>query len=141
MSCAAIYLGHPLPDGSSDLPDSTAGSRIASIRSCFGWGLHVPSPLPGKRWSLTPPFHPYREGGGLFLLRFPEGHPCRTLSGILPCEARTFLSRPLSVLPAAAACPAHRIITRTFYRWKHPPPINSLRIEFAGTVSLGIPTT
>jgi len=28
---------------------SAAGSRIASIRSCFGWGLHVPSLLPARR--------------------------------------------------------------------------------------------
>ena len=54
------------------------------------------------------------EAGGLFLLRYPEGFPCRTLSGILPCEARTFLSRPLSVLTAAAAYPAQGIITPIF---------------------------
>ena len=27
-----------------------------------------------------------------FLLRFPSSRPARTLSGIAPCEARTFLS-------------------------------------------------
>ena len=43
-------------------------------------------------WALTPPFHPYRRSGGLFLLHFPGGHPRRTLSVILPCEARTFLT-------------------------------------------------
>ena len=36
-----------------------------------GWSLHVPFPLPGRRWSLTPPFHPYRlKAGGLFLLHW-----------------------------------------------------------------------
>ena len=30
--------------------------------------------------------------GGLFLLHFPGGRPRRTLSVILPCEARTFLT-------------------------------------------------
>ena len=28
----------------------------------------------------------------------------------------------------------------TFQIWKQPPPINSLKIEFMGTLSLGIPT-
>jgi len=55
-------------------------------------GFTQPYPLPDKRWSLTPPFHPYRLRGGYFLLHFPESHLYRTLSGILPCEARTFLT-------------------------------------------------
>ena len=32
------------------------------------------------------------EDGGIFLLHFPGGHPRRTLSVILPCDARTFLA-------------------------------------------------
>ena len=36
------------------------------------------------------------QTGGLFLLHWLEGHPYRTLSGILPCEARTFLTISLS---------------------------------------------
>ena len=47
------------------------------------------------------------RSGGSFLLRFPEGFPCRTLSGILPCEARTFL---VSRKGAAAVCPARPIL-------------------------------
>ena len=39
----------------------------------------------------------------------PWSHLRRTLSGILLCEARTFLSRPLSVLPAAIAYSTYRI--------------------------------
>ena len=31
-----------------------------------------------------------------FLWHFPRGHPHRALPGILPCEARTFLSHPTS---------------------------------------------
>ena len=42
------------------------------------------------------PLHPYGSRGGISLLHFPWGHPRRTLSGTLPCEARTFLSRHLS---------------------------------------------
>ena len=33
------------------------------------------------------------EAGGSFLLHLSWGYPRRTLSGILPCEARTFLTR------------------------------------------------
>lgn len=60
--------------------------------------------LPGNRWSLTPPFHPYRPKPAVYL--------CCTVSGVasggryppsLPCEARTFLSRPKA---AAIICPA-----------------------------------
>ena len=38
--------------------------------------------------------------GGLFLLHFPGGYPRLTLSAILPCEARTFLTViPFGVIP------------------------------------------
>ena len=38
--------------------------------------------------------------GGLFLLHFPGGHPRLTLSAILPCEARTFLTViPFGTIP------------------------------------------
>ena len=74
------------------------GRLMLPVRSCFEWGLHGPLLLPEERWSLTPPFHPYRRCGGLFLLHFPWSHLRQTLSGILPCEARTFLTCSLSAL-------------------------------------------
>ena len=46
--------------------------------------LHCPSNLTGN------------FPGGTFLLHYPWSHLHRTLSGILPCEARTFLRRHLS---------------------------------------------
>ncbi len=42
-----IYPGLSLPTGSSDLPEAD-GPPYASLRSCFGWGLHMPLPLPGR---------------------------------------------------------------------------------------------
>ncbi len=39
-------------------------------------------------------------------MHYPWSRLRRTLSGILPCEARTFLTWPLSVLPAAITCSA-----------------------------------
>ena len=96
-----IYLDCPLPDSSSGMfPDRNAtypktrrAAVWSSIWSCFRWGLHSA--------------FRYRKTGGLlhrhstltrmtravsFLLHFPGSHLHRTLSGILPYEARTFLS-------------------------------------------------
>ena len=52
-------------------------------------------------WALTSPFHPYRTGcGGLFLLHFPASRLGRTLSVILLCDARTFLTGiPFGLIP------------------------------------------
>ena len=41
-------------------------------------------------YTAFPPL-PIHSVGGLFLLHWPWSHLHRTLSGILPCEARTFL--------------------------------------------------
>ncbi|VXB09870.1 hypothetical protein BREVUG8_100364 [Brevundimonas sp. G8] len=40
-------------------------------------GLAMPSLLPGTRWALTPPFHPYRprEAGGLLSVALSLGSP------------------------------------------------------------------
>ena len=66
---------------------STVIQGVASDRVYSGL------PLPGELVSsyLAFPSLP-PVGGGLFLLHFPGGHPRRTLSVILPCDARTFLA-------------------------------------------------
>lgn len=95
----AIYLGLPSPAGSSNLPES----RRAALCSLFG--------LASNGVYMDPSC--YQESGGLlhhlstltpacrcgiFLLHFPWSRLRQTLSGILPCEARTFLTCSLSVL-------------------------------------------
>ncbi len=60
--------------------------------------------LPCERVSSYLAFPPLpralRPFGGLFLLHFPGGHPRLTLSAILPCEARTFLTViPFGTIP------------------------------------------
>ena len=69
------------------------GRLMLPVWSCFGWGLQCPAR--------------YRTGGSLlhclfnltgypavcFLLHFPWSRLHRPLTGILPCEARTFLIR------------------------------------------------
>ncbi len=70
-----IYLGDTLPCRSSGLPGDSAGRVIipclALLRARFT--LRVASPRP--RWSLTPPFHPYRTRrcGGLFSVALSRG--------------------------------------------------------------------
>ena len=95
----AIYLGLPSPAGSSNLPES----RRAALCSLFG--------LASNGVYMDPSC--YQESGGLlhhlstltpacrcgiFLLHFPWSRLRQTLSGILPCEARTFLICSLSAL-------------------------------------------
>ena len=50
------------------------------------------------------PTLPGSDPGGTFLLHYPWSHLHRTLSGILPCEARTFLTCCLSAITAAIIC-------------------------------------
>ena len=109
-----IYLILLLPAGFSDLPKNVTGSHIVFcsvlLRMGFTCALSVTRqavvsytafpPLPG-------------EPGGLFLLHWPWSHLHRTLSGILPYEARTFLACPLSVLTAAITCLTCNLINIT----------------------------
>ena len=76
------------------LPDS----GYARIRSCFATSAEL------SHDNLC---------GGIFLLHFPWSRLHRTLSGILPCEARTFLTCGLSTLAAAIICPTYFKTERT----------------------------
>ena len=95
----AIRLKQPTRD--------TTGRRIVSVRSCFGWGLHSHfcyqkcGELLPRLFTLT------CQTGGYFLLHWPGSHLHRTLSGILPYEARTFLTCSLSAFAAAIVCATH----------------------------------
>ena len=80
------------------------------------------SPLPAFRRAVC------------FLLHCPVSHLSRTLSGILPCGARTFLvyKRTRDHLAGSGLL---------YHTLKHDPPINSLQIEFMGMSVESIPTT
>ena len=136
-----IYLVLLLPAGFSDLPKNVTGSHIVFcsvlLRMGFTCALSVTRqavvsytafpPLPG-------------EPGGLFLLHWPWSHLHRTLSGILPFEARTFLTCALSGPAAAIIRPAHtyvnlyvfELIVKS-YTLKQLPPTNSLQMELCGS--------
>ena len=63
-----ISLGRLLPDGSCSLPGTRTGR--AAPRSCLALlpaGVAWPPHCCGRRWSLTPPFHPYQSPGGMSL--------------------------------------------------------------------------
>ncbi len=149
MSWMAIYLGRTSPSGSSNLPESRraalcflfglASDGVYICPVCYQAGgslLHCPSTLTGL-------------AGGIFLLHCPWSRLRQTLSGILPCEARTFLSRHLSALRQRPSVLLSKTtilytITRIKYRVNHHtliqlPPINSRKIEFLGISSLLIP--
>ena len=133
MSRMIIYLDLLLPTGSSDLPEAhgpcyasnlgLASDGVYMCPLCYHRGgslLHCPSTLT----TLS---------GGIFLLHWPWSHLHRTLSGILPYEARTFLTCQMA---AAIIC-----LTSIFnyYTSKQLPPTNSLQIELFGNLSLLTP--
>jgi len=76
------------------------GPPLDSAWPCSGWGLPCDPRYRGARCALTAPFHPYlfrprreRSSAVCSLWHFPSPRGARTLSGILPCGARTFLRR------------------------------------------------
>jgi len=80
--------GYPTPD--AVYPEGLRAASPPPVRPCSRWGL------PGRCVSTTP-VRSYRTISPLprtavsFLWHFPSGCPARTLSGIVPCGARTFL--------------------------------------------------
>ena len=106
MSCVIIYPGLSLPTASSDPPKSVTGSHIAFCSVLLRMGFTCARPVTRSAvvsYTAFPPLPAY--AGGISLLHYPWSRLRRTLSGILPYEARTFLTWPLSVLPAAITCP------------------------------------
>ena len=86
------------------LPEQAPARRPYSV--LLQAGLAMPSPSPGPRWALTPPFHPYpqpRPWAVCFLWRYPWGHPRRALPAACspwspdfprPLQAGTATARP-----------------------------------------------
>ena len=110
------------------LPIADPASRIC-YKACGK--PHAPAILSGK---------PENTVGGIFLLHYPGSYLRRTLSGILPFEARTFLTCALSGPAAAIIRPAHtyvnlyvfELIVKS-YTLKQLPPTNSLQMELCGS--------
>ena len=98
LSWMIIYLGHLLPNSSSDTTREHIGPMHFSspIWSCSRWGLHshtVASVLVSSYLAFPPlPLNNLIFSGGISLLHFPWSHLHRGLPGTLPYGARTFLS-------------------------------------------------
>ena len=88
-----IYLELLLPAASSDPPENRPGKPIVLCLVLLRMGFTC-APLVTLRAVVSYTAFPPLPGkpGGLFLLHWPWSHLHRTLSGILPCEARTFLT-------------------------------------------------
>src|SRR2546428_192461 len=73
------------------------GQGLAAYLALLRPGVAVPRLLPGARWALTPPFHPYplEKRAVCFLWPFPSPCGAQALPGSLPYGARTFLSAPV----------------------------------------------
>ena len=80
----------------------TSGQLPVPYAILLRMGFTMRPLLPAARCALTAPFHPYRQpcldprdpaepAAVYFLWHFPASHLDRPLTGILPCEARTFL--------------------------------------------------
>jgi len=121
MEATIIFLGRTLPHGSSDQPERTSGqgcgfeSRCVPLRSCSGWGLPgAKSPvLLVVSYTTVPPLPVPQNAaiGGPFLWHYPSARADWTLSSILPCGARTFLSRQT---PPAIVCQTFRSISLVY---------------------------
>ena len=105
---AVIYLRRLLPNGLRACAlcrhRDSGGNRSGFLRSPEGVAsdrVYRKPALPQvsvSSYLAFPPLPP--EGGGISLLHFPWGRPRRTLSVILPCEARTFLTViPFGAIP------------------------------------------
>ena len=95
MSWMVIYLGLLLPTASSDLPESKPGRLIAFVLVLLRMGFTC-APVVTNRavvsYTAFPPLLLRKRNSGIFLLHWPWSRLHRTLSGILPYEARTFLT-------------------------------------------------
>lgn len=71
-----------------------AGNSLA-FWACSGRGLPGRPGHPGRRWSLTPPFHPYPPRRAVYsLLHLPSGHPGPALPALPALRSPDFPRHP-----------------------------------------------
>ena len=124
---AAIYLGTALPPHSRDYqePDGQPFLRKSAcapipILHRVGFTGRTSRQAAGEllpRLSILTA----SKRGGISLLHYPWGRPRRTLSGTLPCGARTFLMRMTeNSVPHATAWLTHKLY-KLFYAYSILP--------------------
>ena len=110
MSWMIIYLDILLPICSSNLPESWRAT-ICFLLGLASSGVYTDPRCHHRSGSLLHyHFILTSKLAVLFLLHFPGSHLHRPLAGILPCEARTFLSCVLSAIAAAIICLTHNYL-------------------------------
>ncbi len=145
------HLSRPAVASRLKRPTREQTGRLAlPVRSCFGWGLHGPLLLPGERWSLTPPFHPYRINAAVyFCCTVPRVASARRYLASCPVKpglsspaafrlcscGHLSYSKPYNHIIIPDICKAAFSFT-CFYTLKQLPPINSLTMELRGIFSL-----
>lgn len=108
----SVFVWSSLWDRDCSRPQAThpEGPRAASsppIESCSRWGLAgrpVSWPPVRSYRAFSPLPRGLRRSAVCFLCHFPSGHPARTLSGIVPYGARTFLSGLAGATTRPSAC-------------------------------------
>ena len=131
-----IFLDYMLPCSSPispigrDQPGSMTGRHTAPLFGLASDGVYTAFSVTSEAvvsYTAIPPLP--HKAAVYFLLHFPWGHPHRTLSGILPCEARTFLTYDISVLVCATICATHET---TLYHAKKP---NASKMNICNTTN------
>src|SRR3982074_3515500 len=124
-----ICLGRRLPGASSDrYPRARRAAVNALLFGLARGGVCLAGRSPGRRWALTPPFHPYQTArlrrhalpGGNFLWHFPSSRPDWELPSALLCGARTFL-QPLIRWSAVTRPPRPALSLPSFLRFLNVP--------------------
>ena len=90
------------------LPGRGPGRPITPLFALAPDGVYQAAASPRRWWSLTPPFqlfplHAESRWESSFLRHFPSGRPAWPLASILPCGARTFLTRTHRAKPGGPA--------------------------------------
>ncbi len=92
------------------LPGRGPGRPITPLFALAPDGVYQAAASPRRWWSLTPPFQLFplhaesaRRWESSFLRHFPSGRPAWPLASILPCGARTFLTRTHRAKPEGPA--------------------------------------
>ena len=105
-SCQPGPLGHGRTCGMIGRGQTSARGPYSALLPV---GLAMPSLLPGTRWALAPPFHPYpvlprtsprQDKAVCFLWRFPAGFPVRALPGTVAMWSPDFPLGPAPQRPS-----------------------------------------
>ena len=106
-----IYLALPSPTSSARPTRKLSGPPHSFLFGLASDGVYMCPSCYQQGGSLLHCHFTLTLSGGIFLLHWSWDRSRQTLSGILPCEARTFLT--LTKVSGATIQPTHKIILNT----------------------------